>query len=170
MSYGDSAQVIFANMLGTLDHLVGKAQDAGMTDDVLAEKLTDDMFPLEMQFRVALNQVLLAINQVAGKAVPLEEVAYRSLAEVRERIAAVRIQIDQVASNDWAVPEAVVDLTLPNGVRFLMSAEEDIQNWIMPNFYFHVTMAYALLRNAGLAIGKIDFLQHMNRYNVTNTR
>ena len=38
----------------------------------------------------------------------------------------------------------------------------------MPNFYFHVTMAYALLRNAGLAIGKMDFLQHMNRHKVPN--
>jgi len=61
-----------------------------------------------------------------------------------------------------------VDLTLPNGVRFLMSLEEDIQDWIMPNFYFHVTMAYALLRNAGLAVGKMDFLPHMDRHKVPN--
>lgn len=76
MSYAHSAQMSFANMLGTLDHLVGKAQEAGMADDVLTAKLTQDMFPLELQFRVALNQVLLALNQVAGKAVPLEEAAY----------------------------------------------------------------------------------------------
>lgn len=160
--------MIFANMLGTLDHLVCKAQDAGMTDAVLAQKLTEDMFPLEMQFRVALNQVLLALNQVAGKTVPLEETAYQSLAEVRERIAAVRSQIDQADKNEWAEAGAAVDLTLPNGVRFLMSSEEDIQDWIMPNFYFHVTMAYALLRNAGLAIGKMDFLPHMARHKVPN--
>jgi uncharacterized protein len=166
MSYAHSARMTFANMLGTLDHLVGKAQDAGMTDDVLAEKLTEDMFPLELQFRIALNQVLLALNQVAGKTVPLEEVAYPSLAEVRERIAAVRSQIDQMDSNEWRDAHAPVDLTLPNGIRFVMSSEEDIRDWIMPNFYFHVTMAYALLRNAGLAIGKMDFLQHMERHKV----
>ena len=151
-------------MLGTLDHLVGKAQDAGMTDDVLAAKLTEDMFPLELQFRVALNQVLLAVNQVAGKTVPLEETAYRSLADVRERIAVVRSQICKTDPTEWADADAAVDLTLPNGVRFLMSSEEDIQDWIMPNFYFHVTMAYALLRNAGLAVGKMDFLPHMDRH------
>jgi len=55
MTYAHTARMTFANMLGTLDHLVGKALDAGMSDDVLAEKLTDDMFPLELQFRVALN-------------------------------------------------------------------------------------------------------------------
>jgi hypothetical protein len=168
MSYAQSALIVFGNMLGTLDHLVGKAQDAGMAKDVLAEKLTEDMFPLEMQFRVALNQVLLALNQVGGKAVPLEDAAYRSLAEVRERIAAVRSLIDQAELNKWAEADAVVDLTLPNGVRFLMSSEEDIRDWILPNFYFHVTMAYALLRNAGLAIGKMDFLPHMDCHKVPN--
>ena len=166
MSYAHSAQKVFVNMLGTLDHLVGKAQDAGMADDVLAAKLTEDMFPLELQFRVALNQVLLALNQVAGKTVALEEVAYRTLGEVRERIAAVRSQICEADPNDWAGADTTVDLTLPNGVRFLMSSEDDIEDWIMPNFYFHVTMAYALLRNAGLPLGKMDFLPHMERHKV----
>ena len=164
MSYAQSARITFANMLGSLDHLVGNAIDAGMTNDVLAERLTDDMFPLELQFRVALNQVLLALNQVAGQNVPLEEASYQSLAEVRERIAVVRSLIDRVDPAEWADADAVVDLTLPNGVRFLMSSEEDIRDWIMPNFYFHVTMAYALLRHAGLAIGKMDFLPHMHRH------
>jgi len=155
-------------MLGTLEHLVGKAEEAGMGDDVLAEKLTEDMFPLELQFRVALNQVLLALNQVAGKTIPLEETPYLSLAEVREGIDAVRRKIDQADPTEWADPDAIVDLTLPNGVRFLMTSEEDIEDWIMPNFYFHVTMAYALLRNAGLAVGKMDFLPHMARHKVPN--
>lgn len=164
MSYAQSARMTFVNMLGSLDHLVGKAIDARMTDEVLAARLTDDMFPLELQFRVALNQVLLALNQVADQNVPLEEVSYRSLAEVRERIAVVRSLIDRVDLAQWADADTVVDLTLPNGVRFLMSSEEDIRDWIMPNFYFHVTMAYALLRHAGLAIGKMDFLPHMRRH------
>lgn len=169
MFYASSARQVFINMLGTLDHLVGKAQAAGMKDDVLAEKLTDDMFPLELQFRVAINQVLLALNQVAGKAVPLEEVAYRSLEEVRGRIAAVCTQIEGAIPSEWAEADAAVDFTLPNGVRFAMSSKEDIQDWIMPNFYFHVVMAYALLRNAGLALGKMDFLPHMERHKVPAT-
>lgn len=168
MSYAHSAQIVFADMLGTLDHLVAKAEEAGMADDVLAVKLTEDMFTLELQFRVAINQVLLALNQVAGKSIPLEETRYRSLAELRERIAAVRSQIDQADPAEWAEADAAVDLTLPNGVRFLMSSEEDIRDWILPNFYFHVTMAYALLRSAGLAVGKMDFLPHMDRHKVPN--
>ncbi len=166
MSYARSAQSVFANMLGTLDHLVTKALRDGMSDDVLMEKLTEDMFPLELQFRVALNQVLLALNQVGGQSVQLEETAYRSLAEIRERIAAVRSLIDRADTCEWADAATRVDLTLPNGVRFVMSSQDDIQDWIMPNFYFHVTMTYVLLRNAGLKIGKMDFLPHMDRHKV----
>ena len=164
MSYAQSARTAFGDMLGTLDHLVGKAQEAGLSDAVLAERLTEDMFPLELQFRVALNQVLLGLNQAGGQSVPLEETTYRSLAEVRQRIAAIRDRIDQADADRWLAEDDVVDLTLPNGVHFVMSAEEDIRDWILPNFYFHVTMAYVLLRNAGLAIGKMDFLPHMRRH------
>jgi hypothetical protein len=170
MSYAHSARIVFTNPLRTLDHLVGKAEEAGIADTVLDEKLTEDMFSLELQFRVALNQVLLALNQVAGKTLPLEETPYRSLAEVRQRVAAVRAQIDRANPTEWAEPDAIVDLTLPNGVRFLMSAEEDIRDWIMPNLYFHVTMAYALLRHAGLAVGKMDFLPHMERHRAVEAR
>lgn len=154
-------------MLETLDHLVGKARDAGMADDVLGEKLAADMFPLELQFRVALNQVILALNQVAKKTIPLEETSYRSLAEVHDRIAAARSCIDQSDPTEWARADHAVDTTLPNGVRFVMSSEENIRDWIMPNFYFHVTIAYALLRNAGLNIGKMDFVPYMARYRVS---
>ena len=161
--------MIFINLLGTLDHLVGKALDARMGDEVLAAKLADDMFPLELQFRVALNQVLLALNQVGGQSLPLEEAAYQSFLEIRERIALVRSQVEAVDPAEWADEETTVDLTLPNGVRFLMSSSEDIRDWIMPNFYFHATMAYALLRNAGLAIGKMDFIPHMARYEASPT-
>jgi uncharacterized protein len=169
MSYAHSARTVFADMLGTLDHLVAKAQEAGLSDDVLAVRLVEDMFPLEMQFRVGLNQVLLSLNQVAGRKVPLEESAYRTLAEVRERIGAVRAQVDQAELDGWAEPASTVDLTLPNGARFVMSSEEDMRDWIMPNFYFHVTMAYALLRKAGLAVGKADYLSHMRRYIAPST-
>lgn len=166
MSYAQSAHMTFKNMLGTLDHLVTEAQGAGMADDVLGKKLTDDMFPLELQFRVALNQVLLALNQVGRMTLPLEEKAYKSLTEIRAGIASVRSQLEQSDPTEWAGTDELVDLTLPNGVRFLMTSEEDTRDWIMPNFYFHVTMVYALLRHAGLSLGKMDFLTHMSRHRV----
>ena len=82
----------------------------------------------------------------------------------------MRSHIDQSDPAEWARPDEPVDLTLPNQVRFVMSSEEDIRDWIMPNFYFHATMAYALLRSAGLGVGKMDFLPHMARYSVPADR
>lgn len=161
MSYASYAWVTFANMLGALDRIVAKAQEAGTPDDVLSSKFAEDMFPLELQFRVALNQVVLALGQVGGQQLSTEETEYRSLAEVRERIAAVRAYLDGADPDGWAEAERTVDLTLPNGVRFLMTSEEDIRDWIVPNLYFHVTMAYALLRASGVDLGKMDFIPHM---------
>lgn len=122
------------------------------------------MFPLELQFRVAINQVLLTFQQVGKTSSPLEETAYSTFAEVREHIAAVRERVAAARSEDWEAADATVDLTLPNGVRFLMSAEQDIRDCILPNFYSHVSMAYALLRREGLTIGEMGFLPHMARY------
>ena len=111
--------------------------------------------------------MLLALNQVGREALPLDEAPYGALPEVQERLAAVRSLIEATDPDRWATENEQVDLTLPNGVRFVMSAEEDIRDWIMPNFYFHVTMAYALLRNAGVPIGKMDFVPHMLRHMVS---
>ena len=51
----------------------------------------------------------------------------------------------------------------------LRSRREDIRDWILPNFYFHATLAYALLRAAGLPIGKMDFIPHMAGHRVLST-
>lgn len=166
MSYAQPTRVIFLDMLGTLEHLLRMAQGAAMADDILSERLAEDMFPLELQIRVALNQVTLALNQVGGRALPLDEAPYPSLSAARKRTAEVRSLVDEDDLARWSPPDAGVDLTLPNGVRFAMSSEEAIRDWIMPNFYFHVTMVYALLRKAGLKVGKMDFMPHMARYRV----
>ena len=164
MSYADFARQTFENMLGTLDHLTERAIAADVGDDILAARLVDDMFPLELQFRVAINQVLLALQQVGGAQVPLEDHRYETLADVRTGIARVRRRLSMSTADDWQSPESTVDLTLPNNVRFVMSAEADIRDWILPNFYFHVSIAYALLRLAGVDIGKMDLLPHMARH------
>ena len=63
MQYAAFASQTFDNMLGTLDHLLAKAIEADMSDAVLDARLADDMFPLELQFRVAINQARLALQR-----------------------------------------------------------------------------------------------------------
>lgn len=125
-------------------------------------------FPLELQFRGAVNLVLIALSQAAGAAVPLHEASYGLLTDVRYGIALTGAHAQRFGSARWAEANETVDLTLPNGVRFVMSAEADIRDWMMPKLYFQVGMAYALLRKAGVPLGKINFIPFMARH-VANT-
>jgi hypothetical protein len=164
MSYADDTTTTCTDMLGTLERLLDKAEAGGMDDAVLDAKLAEDMYPLETQFRVAINQVWLALGRVGPEELPLDEEAYTSLADVRDRLRAVREGLAAVPPATWADPEAEIDMTLPNGMRFVMTTREYIRDWMLPNFYFHTTMAYALLRHNGLDLGKGDFVGHMARY------
>lgn len=165
MSYATAALATFDNMLGTLDHLAGKAQAAGLGDSVLGDaKLAEDMFPLESQFRIAINQVYLALPRIWGVEVPLDETPYAGWAEVREKIAAAKSHVAAARNKDAVASDAEIDMTLPNGMRFVMAAHEYLRDWTMPNFYFHATTAYALLRRDGLELGKVDFLGFIIRY------
>ena len=165
MNYAASALATFDNMLGTLDHLASKAQAADMSDDLLGSaKLADDMFPLETQFRIAVNQVILALGRIFATEIPLDETAYGSFAMVRERLAAIRAEVIKAGTAQAASADTPVDYTLPNDMRFVMSAEDYLRDWTMPNFYFHTAMAYALLRHQGLSLGKSNFLPHMMRH------
>jgi hypothetical protein len=164
MRYAAFALATFDNMLGTLDHVLDKALQAEIGDEALSARLVDDMFPLELQFRVAINQPLLALQQVGRTNVELEEHSYKTFAEIRERIAHVKNLLATSNAADWMAEDDTVDLTLPNGVQFAMTAQEDIRDWILPNFFFHVSMAYALLRREGIELGKMDFIPHMKSH------
>ncbi len=164
ISYAADARTLFGDLLDTLDHLAAKAEAAGLGDAILAAKLAEDMFPLELQFRVAANQPLLALNQICGLGLPLDADTYPTLQVVRERIAAIAALVVAAPDDAWPPADAKVDFTLPNGQRFVMTAAEHIRDWILPNLYFHTTMAYAILRHNGLELGKFEFVPQMARY------
>lgn len=53
---------------------------------------------------------------------------------------------------------------LPIGLTFDLTAAQYARDWTLPQFYFHVMTAYAILRNAGVALGKADYVPHMFAY------
>ena len=165
MSYASAAIATFDNILDTLDKLAGKAMDAGLGDELLAQaKLAEDMLPLESQFRIAINQVYLAIPRVWKLEIPLDETPYANWGEVRERVAVARSRVKEAGEREAVASGEEIDMTLPNGMRFVMAAHEYLRDWTLPNFYFHATTAYALLRREGLELGKVDFLGFLLRY------
>ena len=88
----------------------------------------------------------------------------RPFDEVRELLSSCQRWVAASSDAEWIKEDETVDFTLPNGMRFAMSAHEYVRDWTMPNFYFHTSMAYALLRHERLDIGKADLIPHMLRY------
>jgi hypothetical protein len=60
-----------------------------------------------------------------------------------------------------AAADQTVSLDLPNGMAFDMSGQDFVRDWVLPQLHFHTAMAYAILRNQGVEIGKIDLLPYM---------
>ena len=165
MSYSSAALASFTNILGTLDHIAAKAEKAGVPEERLAEgRLAEDMLPLESQFRIAVNQVYMALGRVWGMEIPHEETALSSFDGVRAMLDRARKHVASAGEREAAAPEAEIDMTLPNGMRFVMAAHEYVRDWTMPNFYFHAATAYAILRKEGVELGKIDFVGFLARY------
>lgn len=164
MSYSTEALATFENLLGTMDHIASRAQDGGFGDDAMQAKLADDMFPLETQFRICQNQIVLALQRVWGMDIAMDETPYETLAAAREGLTRTRAHIATAKVREAAEAATPIDMTLPNGMRFAMEAHEHIRDWTLPNAYFHASIAYALLRRDGLDLGKRDFLPFMMRY------
>ncbi len=59
------------------------------------------------------------------------------------------------------------DLALPNGMTFHFTIGEYLRDWNLPNFYFHTSIAYAIMRGASVPLGKADLIPHVGRYLVT---
>jgi uncharacterized protein len=164
MSYATAALATYANMLGTLDHLVTKAESHAKGDALLQAKLTDDMFPLATQLRYLCNMPGEALARLSGLAFPSSDVDPASFAEAHERIAAAKALVAAADPATWPAAGDMVEFTLPNNMTFVMQAHEYCRDWATPQFYFHLMAAYSILRAEGLAIGKIDYVGYMMKY------
>jgi hypothetical protein len=154
---------VFVKMLGNLLTWLDKAQahaEARRFDPVqyLSLKLAPDMLPLTRQIQIATDAAKGCAARLAGHEVPKWADDESTLDQLRER---VRRTIDYVQS----VPAAAFEGSETREVVLQLRAgelryqgEDYLRHFALPNFYFHVTTTYALLRQAGVEIGKRDFL------------
>jgi hypothetical protein len=164
MSYATAALAAYSNMLGTLDHLVSKAKGHEKGEALLAARLAEDMFPLSTQLRFVSNMPGETLARMTGLDFASNDTDPATLAEARERIATAKALIAASNPATWPASDAVVEFTLPNGMTFAMQAHEYCRDWAIPQLYFHMTAAYAILRVEGLAIGKADYVGYMMKY------
>ena len=154
---------VFQRMLRNLSALLDKlVADAGTRSfdvaAVLDARLYPDMFPLTRQVQLACDFAKGASARLAGVPVPAFPDEEKSVDELKARIAKVLAFIDGVSKEDVDAG-ADRDVTIKLRDRSVeMKGVAYLNNMAMPNFYFHCTTAYAILRHNGVPVGKRDFV------------
>ena len=126
---------------------------------VLAQsRLFPDMHPLVRQVQFACDTAKGAAGRLAGIEVPKHEDNEVTFAELKTRIAKTLDFVRSVTAAQLKDAETrSIEIKFPNGgLKFTGIAY--LTDFVLPNFYFHVRMLYALLRKSGVDIGKADFL------------
>jgi hypothetical protein len=154
---------IFLRMLGNLDTLLEKAEanarERGFDPNLLVtSRLAPDMLPLSAQIQFASDSSKGAMARLSGGTAP-------SMADTEATIADLRTRIAKTVDYIKSVPASAVDgseerdvvLKTPNG-DLPFKGLQYLTAFALPNFMFHVTTAYAILRHNGVPLGKLDFL------------
>ena len=154
---------IFISMLGNLGVWLDKAEAHATAKKFepgvyLSARLAPDMLPLTNQIQIACDSAKFLVARLAGIEAPKFDDAEASLAELRARVNATIEFIRSVPADSIDGTEDK-DVTLPRrSGPIVMKGEAYLKHLALPNFYFHLTTAYALLRHNGVELGKTDFL------------
>ncbi|MDG0852567.1 DUF1993 domain-containing protein [Roseateles puraquae] len=164
ISMHDASAPVFAKMLGNmlswLEAAKAHAEAKKFSTDVyLTLRLAPDMLPFTKQIQIASDAAKGCIARLSGQEPPKFEDNEATLDELIERIRKTR---DYVLS----VPAAAVngsegrEITIPRrvGEPLKFDGSTYLRHFALPNFYFHATTTYALLRHAGVPLGKTDYL------------
>ena len=153
----------FAKTLKILSTILDKAEayaaERKIEPDVLLNwRLAPDMFPLTRQIQLVSDSAKGAAARLAGVEVPKFADEEKTFAELKARIAKTVKFVEGFAPKDIDGSETR-DITLTVGGQSLhFKGEPYLVHFVLPNFYFHATTAYAILRRCGVDIGKRDFL------------
>ncbi len=153
----------FVNILGNLSNILDKTQahiDAKKLSDasLTTFRLFPDMLPMTTQVQIACDTAKGVVARLAGVDIPAFEDNEKSIVELKARVAKTIAFIQTITPEqiDGTEDKAIVTKrgekeTHYKGMQFLLGHA-------VPNFYFHITTAYAILRHNGVEIGKRDFL------------
>lgn len=124
-------------------------------------RLAPDMFPLVRQVQIATDTAKFAASRLSGKQAPSFPDDEKTMDEVLSRIEKTVQFLRDFSENDFAdYTNKKVTFQWRPGVY--MMGEDYFSSHVLPNFYFHVSMVYALLRSNGVSVGKQDYLGEQN--------
>jgi hypothetical protein len=154
---------VFLQMLNNLSAILDKtevdARNRKIDPEVLLNyRLAPDMFPFVRQIQIAADLAKGAAARLAGLEVPTHEDTEKTFADLKARIAKTVTFMQTLKPNDIDGSEGR-DITLTLGEHTLsFKGQPYLLHFVLPNFYFHCTTAYNILRHCGVELGKRDFI------------
>jgi len=148
--------------LGQLDKWLGTAAEhaRGKSFDPIvfpALRLAPDQFPLARQVQICCDTVKLAASYLSGKPAEPQPDTEQSIEELQTRVRSVISYLDGFSAEDFAGAATRV-VSQPRWKGEWMTGADYFVQHALPNFFFHLTTAYAILRHNGVALGKRDYL------------
>lgn len=161
----EASAPVFTAALTNMQKWLDKALAEGGDEAVLMQaRLAPDMRPLPFQIQSSSDTAKGCIARLAGLEAPSMADTEASFAELKARCQRTIDFIQSVdpAKLDGAEDRAVV-MKFGNGRGYEFTGARYLTGYALPNFFFHVTTTYALLRANGVPVGKPDFLQHLGQ-------
>jgi len=163
ISFYDISVPVFTRGLGQLAHVLDKglahAQAAGIDPATLVNaRLAPDMFTLAGQVQSASDAAKLGTARLAGITAPSFPDTEATYAELQARVAKT---LDFLKTVDRALVDGAEGREITMKVRgneLKFTAQRYLLQFALPNFFFHLTTGYDLLRHAGVPVGKLDYL------------
>jgi hypothetical protein len=159
----DEVVTTFCHSLRALDTILDKAATHAAahgydTEVLLQARLAPDMFACARQFELAVDFAKGAGARLSGAEVPQWGAIEPTVAGVKARLAQCVAYLEGLDPSAFEGAESrVIEMNVPVGnLRF--TGARYLMHWAIPNFYFHCTAAYAVLRHNGVPVGKLDYL------------
>jgi hypothetical protein len=147
------------NLSAMLDKAAAHAAAKKFDPAILAQaRLFPDMFPLSRQVQIQCDTAKGAVGRLAGIDIPKHEDTEATLEELKQRIAKTLDFVKSVKADQMKGAESnAIEIKLPNRT-IAFTGLSYLTDFVLPNFFFHESMTYALLRSNGVEVGKMDFL------------
>ncbi|KAJ5601551.1 hypothetical protein N7510_011085 [Penicillium lagena] len=145
--------------LETLAHILRKAEESPNANSLLAARLYDDMKPLTFQVYIATQMAERMTARLTGREPTVFEDNFSSYAEMHQRIDKVLKSLSEVDKDNVNKHAEQVKTTQLGSAEVDLTGAAYAHGMTVPNIFFHLNMAYAILRKEGVPLGKRDYLR-----------
>ena len=159
----DISVPVFLRALRNMDAFLQKgadwfAEQGRPESELTGARLIGDMHPLTAQIQRASDTAKGVVARITGAEVPAMPDEEQTIADLRARIAKTIAVLEGARREDFEDKEGIkVEIWTPSRM-LVFNGKSYVLDFVIPNFFFHMTTAYALLRKEGVPLGKVDYI------------